>query len=127
MKTVISGPKMPYCSKFWENKNFPKNNKSVPVLHSMMPNMLQSFRKSNEQILSKLRKQSFWAQKCPIALKSFENKKSFFRIDAIFFIIFYIHVSQGQNSLSYIGPAVWNKLPENIKNCTNVNTFKHDI
>ena len=35
--------------------------------------------------------------------------------------------TQGQNSLSYIGPSVWNKLPENIKSCNNVNTFKHNI
>ena len=35
--------------------------------------------------------------------------------------------TQGQNSLSYIGPSVWNKLPENIKRCNNVNVFKHDV
>ena len=34
---------------------------------------------------------------------------------------------QGQNSLSYIGPSVWNKLSENIKSCNNVNTFKHNV
>ena len=35
--------------------------------------------------------------------------------------------TQGQNSLSYIGPSVWNKLPEIIKNCNNTNTFKHNV
>ena len=35
--------------------------------------------------------------------------------------------TQGQNSLSYIGPSVWNKLPENIKSCNSVNTFKHNV
>ena len=33
----------------------------------------------------------------------------------------------GQNSLSYLGPSIWNKLPENIKRCNNVNTFKHNV
>ena len=35
--------------------------------------------------------------------------------------------TQGQNSLSYIGPSVWNKLSESIKSCDNVNTFKHNV
>ena len=35
--------------------------------------------------------------------------------------------TQGQNSLSYIGPSVWNKLSENTKKCNNVNTFKHNV
>ena len=35
--------------------------------------------------------------------------------------------TQGQNSLSYIGPSVWNKLSENIKSCNNINTFKHNV
>ena len=35
--------------------------------------------------------------------------------------------TQGQNSLSYIGPSVWNKLSENIKKCKNVNIFKHNV
>ena len=35
--------------------------------------------------------------------------------------------TQGQNSLSYIGPSVWNKLPESTKSDNNVNTFKHNV
>ena len=35
--------------------------------------------------------------------------------------------NQGQNSLSYIGPSVWNKLPEKIKKSSNLNTFKHEV
>ena len=35
--------------------------------------------------------------------------------------------TRGQNSLSYIGPSVWNKLSENTKSCKNVNTFKHNV
>ena len=35
--------------------------------------------------------------------------------------------SQGQKCLSYIGPSVWNKLPENIKKSSNLVTFKHEV
>ena len=35
--------------------------------------------------------------------------------------------TQGQNCLSYISPAVWNKLPKAIKSAKNINTFKHDV
>ena len=31
----------------------------------------------------------------------------------------------GQNVLSFIGPALWNKVPEEIKRTTNLNAFKH--
>ncbi len=33
----------------------------------------------------------------------------------------------GQKAMSYIGPKVWNCLPENIKSAANVNVFKHKI
>ena len=33
----------------------------------------------------------------------------------------------GQNALSFIGPALWNKVPEKIKRTTNLNTFKHNL
>ena len=40
----------------------------------------------------------------------------------------FMKTNQGQNSLSYIGPSVWNKLPEKIKkDSNNVNGFKHNI
>ena len=35
--------------------------------------------------------------------------------------------TQGQNSLSYTSPSVWNKLSESIKKCKSVNTFKHRL
>ena len=35
--------------------------------------------------------------------------------------------NQGQKALSYIGPSVWNKLPEQIKKTINLNTFKHSV
>ena len=33
----------------------------------------------------------------------------------------------GQNSLSFLGPSKWNKLPEPTKKCNNINTFKHNL
>ena len=30
-------------------------------------------------------------------------------------------------SLSYVGPGAWNKLPNNFKTATSVNCFKNDI
>ena len=35
--------------------------------------------------------------------------------------------TQDHNTLSFIGPSVWNKLSESIKKCKNVNTFKHRL
>ena len=35
--------------------------------------------------------------------------------------------STGQNNLSYIGPAIWNKIPEILKKNKNLNTFKHKM
>ena len=35
--------------------------------------------------------------------------------------------STGQNTLSFIGPALQNKIPEQIKRTTNVNAFKHNL
>ena len=34
---------------------------------------------------------------------------------------------QGQNCLSFIGPSTWNRLPTNIKDSNNVNSFKHKL
>ena len=34
---------------------------------------------------------------------------------------------QGQNCLSYVGPSIWNKLPEKIKESKSLNNFKHKI
>ena len=32
-----------------------------------------------------------------------------------------------QQSLSYSGPKIWNSLPDNVKNCKSVNTFKRTL
>ena len=34
---------------------------------------------------------------------------------------------QGQNCLSFIGPSIWNKLPESIKDSKNLINFKHNL
>ena len=33
--------------------------------------------------------------------------------------------STGQKGLSYIGPTIWNRIPEIFKKTKNLNTFKH--
>ena len=33
----------------------------------------------------------------------------------------------GQRTLSYIGPNLWNQLPDSVKNCCSVNSFKHGL
>ena len=35
--------------------------------------------------------------------------------------------STEQNGLSYIGPAIWNRIPEILKKTKNLNTFKHKM
>jgi len=35
--------------------------------------------------------------------------------------------NKGQNTLSYLGPKLWNKLPEEVKMSTNANNFKHKL
>ena len=35
--------------------------------------------------------------------------------------------TQGQNTISYIGPSTWNKLPEKAKQSKTINSFKHAV
>ena len=35
--------------------------------------------------------------------------------------------SYGQNCISFLATSVWNNLPNELKRCTNLNTFKHKI
>ena len=35
--------------------------------------------------------------------------------------------SYSQNCISFLAPSVWNNLPNELKRCTNLNTFKHKI
>ena len=35
--------------------------------------------------------------------------------------------SYGQNCISFLAPSVWGSLPNELKRCTNLNTFKHKI
>ena len=33
----------------------------------------------------------------------------------------------GLDSISYLGPSLWNKLPENIKHSSSLITYKHKV
>ena len=33
----------------------------------------------------------------------------------------------GQHCISFLAPSVWNNLPNELKRCTNLNTFKHKV
>ena len=35
--------------------------------------------------------------------------------------------NMGINSISYLGPSLWNKLPEKIKRSPSLNVFKHKV
>ena len=35
--------------------------------------------------------------------------------------------NMGQKVISYIGPSIWNSLPDPIKRANSLNTFKHNI
>ena len=35
--------------------------------------------------------------------------------------------SMGQKAISFVGPSLWNSLPELIKKADNLNTFKHNV
>ena len=35
--------------------------------------------------------------------------------------------NMGQNSLSFIGPSIWNKTPEVLKKTNSINTFKYNF
>ena len=36
-------------------------------------------------------------------------------------------INTGQNALSFIGPALWNKVHEEMKRTTKLNAFKHNL
>ena len=35
--------------------------------------------------------------------------------------------NMGQKAISYIGPSIWNSLPDSIKRAHSLNTFKHSV
>ena len=35
--------------------------------------------------------------------------------------------NMGQKAISFVGPSLWNSLPELIKKTDNLNTFKHNV
>ena len=35
--------------------------------------------------------------------------------------------NNGQHCISFLAPSVWNNMPNELKRCTNLNTFKHKV
>ena len=73
----------------------------------------------------------FVKKKCPAYMKEVfrtaENirinaRNSFLKLNNPF-----RKTSTGQNGLSYIGPAIWNRIPEILKKTKNLRTFKHKV
>ena len=48
------------------------------------------------------------------------RRNSYFKLNHTF-----RKTSTGQNDLSYIGPVIWNKIPEILRKTRKLNTFKH--
>ena len=67
----------------------------------------------------------YFDNQCPHYLKVPESsslRNNFQKLQQLF-----RKTSTGQNALSFIGPGLWNKIPEEIKKTTNLNTFKHNL
>ena len=45
----------------------------------------------------------------------------------LYVIIIIRNTSYGHKALSFLGPKLWNNLPDKIKFSSNISTFKHDI
>ena len=58
----------------------------------------------------------------PITRNSIDTRNSFLKLNQPS-----RKTKQGQNCLSYLGPSIWNKLPDSIKDSKNLNNFKHKI
>ena len=37
------------------------------------------------------------------------------------------NTNNDQKALSFIGPSLWNQIPETLKKTNNLNTFKHNL
>ena len=71
----------------------------------------------------------FVQNKCPVYMNKvfrlaeniiINTRNSYLKLSILF-----RKTSTGQNGLSNIGPAVWNRIPEILKKTKNWNTFKH--
>ena len=72
----------------------------------------------------------FVQNKCPAYMKVFRPTKNI-RINTRNSCFKLSHplrkTSTGQNGLSYIRPALWNRIPDNLKKTKNFNTCKHNM
>ena len=65
-----------------------------------------------------------------IITELFEHKKQHYynlRNSAEFAILAIRTVYQGSESISYLGPKIWNILPDRLKNANSLETFKLEI
>ena len=58
----------------------------------------------------------------PVGTNSKSTRNSYLK-----FVQHFRKTNQGQKALSYIGPGIWNNIPEHLKIIGNINTFKHNI
>ena len=73
----------------------------------------------------------FIQNKCPAYMNKVFRRAENMRINTINSLFKLNHAfwktSTGQKGFSYIGPAIWNRIPEIIKKTRNLNTFKHKM
>ena len=73
----------------------------------------------------------FFDDKCPLYMKDVFDKSCMSQASTRNSIMKLSkplrRTSYGQNCISFVAPSVWNNLPNEIKRCTNLNTFKHKI
>ena len=58
----------------------------------------------------------------PAKQRGIATRRSFLRLNQPF-----RRTVQGQRSLSFLGPSLWNQIPEEVKCCKSVNAFKHAL
>ena len=63
-----------------------------------------------------------WQRFNPITRNGIDIRNSFLKLNQPS-----RRTKQGQNCLSYLGPSVWNRLPDSIKDSKNLNNFKHKV
>ena len=51
-----------------------------------------------------------------------DTRNSFSKLKNLF-----CKTNMGQKTISYIGPSIWNSLPDSIEKANSLNTFKHNV
>ena len=63
----------------------------------------------------------FFDDKCPLYMKDVFDKSTMKLSQPL------RRTNNGQHCISFLAPSVWNNLPNEVKRCTNLNTFKHKV